>query len=346
MVVEANQIAVEEHRPITPPFPYMGGKARVADICWRAFGDVKNYVEPFAGSLAMLLARPSMPKIETVNDRDYFIANFWRAVQSDPNAVAYYCDSPTNEADLYARHKWLVTEGIERIKAVYDNPEFYDVQIAGWWAWGISIWIGGRWCQKAYEPGNVPQQRPHLSSDGQGLCRKSFFVQYEWDKVDRDAAWLAIDPCAIRRPFAFFEGDNDVYHYLIALARRLRKVRVLCGDWSRAVSPNLTTRLGQTAVFLDPPYAEEADRTKSTYAMESLTVAHDVRKWCIENGDDPKLKIILCGYEGEHELPDTWRTIAWKAPGGMGNSGENSRGRFNAYKERLWLSPHCNDVEA
>lgn len=48
------------------PFPWFGGKRRVADVVWRAFGDVPNYVEPFAGSLAVLLGRPHDAKIESV----------------------------------------------------------------------------------------------------------------------------------------------------------------------------------------------------------------------------------------------------------------------------------------
>ncbi len=44
---------------LTAPFPYFGGKASVAGEVWRRFGDVDNYVEPFCGSCAVLLARPS-----------------------------------------------------------------------------------------------------------------------------------------------------------------------------------------------------------------------------------------------------------------------------------------------
>lgn len=40
------------------PFPYFGGKMRVASVVWDRFGDVPNYVEPFFGSGAILLARP------------------------------------------------------------------------------------------------------------------------------------------------------------------------------------------------------------------------------------------------------------------------------------------------
>jgi site-specific DNA-adenine methylase len=39
------------------PFPYFGGKSRIAAEVWRRFGDVKTYVEPFCGSCAVLLAR-------------------------------------------------------------------------------------------------------------------------------------------------------------------------------------------------------------------------------------------------------------------------------------------------
>ena len=128
------------------PFPWFGGKSKVAHLVWARFGDVRNYVEPFAGSLAVLLARETEPKIETVNDLDCWIANFWRALQHNPEAVAFHADWPVNEADLHARHLWLVqqTEFRERMKT---DPDFYNAKIAGWWVWGISQLIGSGWCQ-------------------------------------------------------------------------------------------------------------------------------------------------------------------------------------------------------
>ena len=50
------------------PFPYFGSKYDVADVVWEALGDPANYIEPFAGSLAVLLGRPRPGKVETVND--------------------------------------------------------------------------------------------------------------------------------------------------------------------------------------------------------------------------------------------------------------------------------------
>lgn len=31
------------------PFPYFGGKRRVAELVWSRLGDPINYIEPFAG---------------------------------------------------------------------------------------------------------------------------------------------------------------------------------------------------------------------------------------------------------------------------------------------------------
>ena len=75
------------------PFPWFGGKSRVAPLVWTRFGDLPNYVEPFAGSLAVLLGRPTPPLVETVNDLDCYLANFWRALTADPDKVARYADS-------------------------------------------------------------------------------------------------------------------------------------------------------------------------------------------------------------------------------------------------------------
>jgi len=140
------------------PFPYYGGKSKVSQLVWQRFGDVKNYVEPFAGSMAVLLGRPSvdydrLPK-ETVNDKDGFISNFWRAVQAAPDEVAQWADWPPNENDLHARHSWLVQQADGLTARLEGNPDYYDAKIAGWWVWGIALWIGSGWCS-----GNGPWQQ-------------------------------------------------------------------------------------------------------------------------------------------------------------------------------------------
>lgn len=104
----------------------------------------------------------------------------------------------------------------------------------------------------------------------------------------------------------------------------------------------MTFRHGMTGVFLDPPYADTASRTTGLYAVDCQKVAHDVRVWAIEQGKNPLMRIVLAGYEGEHKMPASWRVHEWKAVGGYGLEGdEDSPGRVNRDRERLWMSPAC-----
>jgi site-specific DNA-adenine methylase len=310
------------------PFPWFGGKSRAADLIWPRLGNPANYVEPFAGSLAVLLARPSPPGIETVNDRDCFVANFWRALQHDPEAVAHHGDWPVNEADQHARHLWLVhqTEWVERMKT---DPDYFDAKIAGWWVWGQCIWIGSGWCAGL-------RKRPHLGDAGTGVHRQLPHLGNAGKGVHRQRPHLG-DAGTGATESARTSATRE---YMRDLAERLRHTRVCCGDWSRVCGPTPTVKLGITGVLLDPPYADTADRTAALYTDDDLTVAHDVREWAIANGDHPDLRIALCGYEGEHEMPETWAVVEWKARGGYGSQG-NGQARDNAAKERIWFSPHC-----
>ena len=145
---------------LTAPFPWFGGKRRAASLIWPRFGDVPNYVEPFAGSLAVMLARPHAAHTETVNDADAYLANFWRALKADPDGVEAAADNPVNEVDLHARHVWLIDQAAFR-ERMLTEPEYFDARIAGWWVWGISCWIGSGWCDAP------SRQLPYLSRSTQ-----------------------------------------------------------------------------------------------------------------------------------------------------------------------------------
>jgi DNA adenine methylase len=129
------------------PMPYFGGKSRVVSVIWGRLGDTPNYVEPFFGSGAVLLARPTSAKIETVNDMDGFLCNMWRALKADPKGLADMVDYPVSEQDLEARHYWLVTEGQGRLSQLLGDPDDYDLKAAAWWLWGACARIGSEWCK-------------------------------------------------------------------------------------------------------------------------------------------------------------------------------------------------------
>lgn len=312
------------------PFPWFGGKSRAAHLIWPRFGDVPNYIEPFVGSMAVLLARPDEfpPRVETVNDKDAYLANFWRAVQADPEQVAHYADWPVCEADLHARHRWLVEKARRRLRKVLVNPHYYDAKIAGWWVYGQCLWIGSGWCasdrrrRNEYPAGQ--HKRPHCDrGSGRGV-HQAFHANgtnadniVDWKpRPDLSSAQGRGGVMLVRkRPMSTGNGQGcgvhrlsltgrrpnmggagggqgvhaprltkqqipdvsgsrgatgrgihatgfelrsgGLFEYMFALQARLRRVRMICGDWRRVLTPAVTTYIGLTAVLLDPPYQQD-----------------------------------------------------------------------------------------
>ena len=314
--------------PLQAPFPYFGGKRKAAETVWPAFGKVVNYVEPFAGSAAVLLAAPpDVARIETINDFDGFVANFWRALAHDPDAVAHAADWPVNEVDLMARHSWLVRNRQSITERLCADPAWYDARSAGWWVWGACNWIGSGWCSGTgpwvhdgtslvRKEGNAGQginrKLPHLGDAGKGINRKL--------------------------PDGGTPRGEFIRAWMRELHQRLRDVRVTCGDWGRVVKDSITTRHGLTAVFLDPPYT----KGEMDYSAGGMGhgIADDVRAWCAENGNNPQLRIVLCGHAGEHDalLAQGWHTRTWTAGGGYARTDEAIA---NRQSETIWCSPHC-----
>lgn len=319
------------------PFPYFGGKSAVADIVWGALGDVKHYIEPFFGSGAVLLSRQDYQQnkhIETICDKDGFLANVWRSLQFAPDEVARWCDWPVNHADLSSRKRQLLANEARLLENLVSNDTWYDAQLAGYWIWAASCWIGsGLTCL-----GQIPNidrggkgvpaigKRPHIGSTGvHALGQRPNTME---------------GPSGLRDPY-----NTNIYGWFRELSERLRYVRVVCGDWSRVCGGGWQTNVGLCGMFFDPPYSLEADRHNDLYHAESQTVAHDVREWCIRRGSEPKMRIVLAGYVGEHEELQAhgWTSFQWKAHGGYGNTARKgpSRGARNKAKEILWFSPNC-----
>ena len=313
--------------PLKSPYPYFGGKSRVAEEIWRRFGDVDNFVDPFCGSLAVLLARPHEPKIETVNDADRFICNFWRAVQADPDSVAAHADWPVNECDLESRHFWLITDGAKKLGKLLVEPEGYDAKIAGWWVWGACAWIGSGWCS-GEGPWRVTENGWELRNAGQGINRQLPHLGDAGKGVNRKLPHLG-------------DAGKGVAAYLHDLSDRLRRVRVACGDWTRVLTPSITFRHGMTGVLLDPPYGE-GELDYAVGGNRCTGIASAVREWAISNGANPLMRIALCGYEGQHVMPDDWAVHEWKTAGGYSvTADDETQAQLNRSRERVWFSSHC-----
>jgi len=420
------------------PFPWMGGKSRAAEIIWRGLGpEVVNYVEPFAGSIAALLLRPNgAGKIETVNDLSGAICNFWRAIKTDPDAVAEWCDDPVSELDLHTRHAWLVVRLEEMAEQLRADPEYFDAKVAGWWVWGICQWIGTGWCggvrhgeprpnlntgQGVHALGTreLPNQRPHVSGDsaGMGVLSQKLPNLSGYDvgvrspkqqmpelavpararttgkgvlsqqmlglRVHSGATGNGIHASGLAEKMPMLavsstggtetgrgvtsesaprehglpaigndRGINGVsapprLAWFRALQQRLRRVRVVCGDWTRVLGPSVLGKGKNVggrrpcAVFLDPPY-DVTMRAKQIYGHDRAGLAAEVRAWAIANGDDPDLRICLAGYFDEHaeQMPASWTVHRWKGARGYASDDNDNR-----EQETLWFSPHCLPID-
>ncbi len=265
------------------PFPYFGGKSRVASLVWERFGDVANYIEPFAGSLAVLLARPADHDgyLETVNDMDGLISNFWRSMALRPDEVARHALGPVIELDLHARRQYLTDAKPSIEHALRADPEWCDPKLAGWWVHGRGAWQGSGWT--AAPKNGAPRDSP---------------------KAPRLAHAHGIH-CPSGRAA------------LLELRPRLERTRVMCGDWRRTLSKSATGAPRRTVgVFLDPPY-DNAMRQNGLYARDDGSVAADVLAWALEHGDTPHLRICVAGYVGEHDALEAagWSVHAWKSSG-------------------------------
>lgn len=320
-----------------PPFPFFGTKRKVADDVWRVFGRVSRYVEPFMGSAALILARPR-PVHTVANDRNRYLSNFWRAVQFAPEETARWADWPVNEADLLARHRWLESRPFERAIAGTPDPAdllrrlrrleqrldadplWYDPVVAGWWAWGQCCTLRGGWCTN-----HSPRfAKPAVNTGGLAARRFECVKRMGVNRGQHDLDGHTPAPDA---------GDRTQHliRYFHRLQAGMRDVIVACGHWERVVTPAV---LGDRpcAVFLDPPYSTGF----GCYGRYGDgRVARRVRDWAAEWGRHPRLRIALCGHEGEHALPSGWTCYRWD--GGRGFSTVPDAGR----RERIWFSPAC-----
>jgi len=227
--------------------------------------------------------------------------------------VAQHAWGPVTEIDYHARLAWLQQRRTPDLVAWMEgDPEAHDAKAAGWWLYVVACGIGDPFGPGSWRvvDGHL-RKLPHLGDAGQGVNREL--------------------------PHLGDAGQGQLESYMGQLADRLRRVRITCGSWQRVVKPSVTRSGtggdGTRAIFLDPPYATSGD----LYAHVDADVGVAVRDWCVTAPRE--LRVILCGYDTEHDalLAHGWTVTEGKAGRGAGYSTNGANGR----RERLWLSPAC-----
>lgn len=285
------------------PFPYFGGKRSVSTEVWQRLGNPTQYIEPFCGSAAILLAAPRPAALEVIGDGSGFIANFWRATKHQPYAVAEAADYPVSHIDLGARHVWLMAQR-DRIGQEMQDPDWPgDAKVAGWWLWGQCCWIGSGWCDWF---GKIP----HASDAGRGVQAIGQIPHAGNAGMGENELMTSCGRTAMA--------------WLRKIADRLERVRIVHGNWDRCLNNHFGG--DDTAVFLDPPYLAY----EKLYGVSS-PVAKAVAKWALENAH---LRVALCGHKGDYDLPD-WEAVEWSR-GRLTYSGGKTTD-----SECIWYSPPC-----
>jgi site-specific DNA-adenine methylase len=336
-----------------PPITYFGRKNKIGKQVWDLFGnDCKVYVEPFAGSLGVYLKRPEHYKdiIARLGDFDGLVVNFWRAVVAQPNEIAEWCTRPVNECDLSACHIKCVENKARLVPKLSANPEYYDLKLACYWAYGINCWIGGNWCNtkgpwirddatdmminkhngKIYGTDDVLND---LTNDEEGVRAKKPVDGFKslLSQADEGGVWAQKPVDAFKYLLSQADGEPNAYDsklnrnikWLNHLSSSLMRATIVCQGWERLLTKSYTTEGAKlTAIFLDPPYDEQQQSQSGNYYGEnnSRCISTDVREWCKSNSSNKLLKIVLCGYNDEHDelLNYGFEKIGWNAKNGAG----------------------------
>jgi len=201
---------------------------------------------------------------------------------------------------------------------------------------------------RLFEPG-VYRNVPHTIDNGCGVNRPGLREPGVLDSPCSEHGGSRLDEVDWGQYF-HDRTMPEIIRWFRYLSARLRRVRILNGDWSRACTHGalkflpIRTGKGYAGVFLDPPYPK-TERADGLYAHDE-DVSYCVRDWCLENTDVPWLRIVLAGFEGEFGKPlleAGWREYEWFKAGLLrGGYAKKGRKGSQQHRERLWASPNCD----
>jgi hypothetical protein len=111
--------------------------------------------------------------------------------------------------------------------------------------------------------------------------------------------------------------ERRVSEYVAALSERLRNVQVFWNDFE-VVAGN---RKDQSPSALSAFFSTRPTRATCgdfDYDTDGADVWHRAARWAVANGDNPKLRIAVCGYndaESDALFPTNWARFIWSRSG-------------------------------
>ncbi|WP_302271897.1 DNA adenine methylase [Brachyspira aalborgi] len=321
---------------IKAPFFYFGGKSMIAELVWKLLGkDIKRYFEPFAGSLAVLFAREKDTNTlysEIVNDLDCLLINVWKALKYASHEVALLCCDPSSQLLYWQRICYIIKHKDFLLERMLKDDEYYDIKLAAYWIYCKSSEIGAVAIDKT-DINDIYNSIDNGITRGRIQLLRSNGIHSKCTHLYNP---YSVTRCKLERLTLWFSQIQSV----------LENVKITCLDWKRLFNEgshwqddNSSSNIG---IFFDPPYGD-IERRKSLYRIDSYSVAKEVNDFCVKNAYKKTYRIVIAGYEGEHNNLENYgyTKYYWKAQGGYGNINSNYK---NKNKERLWASYSCNVI--
>ena len=293
-------------------FPYIGGKYTIAPEINRRFDEIDTRIDAFTGSSSWILASPPV-KHEIVNDLDGYVVNYLRAVKYAPEEVARHLDFPRAELELIAYHHYTRDKFPELVARLGGDPDYYDPILAARWAYVMA---------HKYDP-SLNKSGGWLVHDGRLIYERG---------AGRIRGSLNSRPSLLAR----LVKERRVSEYVAALSERLRNVCIFWNDFEVVAGKAKQPELGVVGILLDPPYPRHLHNYD--YDTDGADVWHRAARWAVANGDNPRLRIAVCGYndaDSDALFPSGWARFVWRRSG-IGK---------NKDRECVWFSPHCKGGE-
>ena len=212
----------DEAPPSQAPFPCFWQSVARRRSCGKRWATSGTTSGPSQG--AYRRAPRARPIRALRDDRDFatgWSRTSWRAVKAQPTTDRQACDWPVIEADLHARHLWLIGPAREPDRRLIAEL-IGATEAAGWCGAGaMRAWIGDGWWLRA------ASRKLLLGSEG------------AWDGShlgDGDGCPRPV----VARPSPTRSSPSDRRGSGSALSDRLRAVRVASGDWRRVVASPTT----------------------------------------------------------------------------------------------------------
>ena len=238
------------------PFPWFGGKARMARRIVALMPAHKQYIEPFFGAGSVFFAKEPCPH-ETINDLDHGVANLFTVLRDQPEEFMRLAELTIHSRELWreCREKWAQEE---------------DPVRKAWRWWVVAQSFGGKWGRGwRYSQSGFPEWR---RLRGRIECLPDVVARLQRAQIENEDGLHVLecyctpdslaycDPpyqAATRRPGGVFQREmTDADHRaLVAALLRLPGRFIISGYAHPAYLPLEESGWGRADFDVDAPSA-------------------------------------------------------------------------------------------